>query len=138
MFSNFVTFTEVVKLSPVIHYNLERLNFHKDILSSILQKNDLVNATSIFKLIEKEDFKKLMKFVELINLNTPTISRKWIKLITTTITIDKLKLYNIISYYEKRLEVFEATSYLFNFFVQYRINEDMKTQILTMFQELMD
>lgn len=138
MFSNFVTFTEVVKLSPIIHYNLEQLNFNKDILSSILQKNDLINATSVFKLIEKKDFKKLIQFVELINLHNPNISRKWIKLITTTTTSDELKLYNIISYYEERLEVFEATSYLFNFFVQYRINVDMKMQLSKMLQELID
>lgn len=110
MFSNFVIFTEVVKLSPVIHYNLERLNFDLDIINLVFEKRDFVSATVTFKLIERENMNLLRKFVELTNLEDKIVTRNWIILIVKTL-IPKgnySRLRKILMYFDRGFDIFVA------------------------------
>lgn len=51
MFSNFVTFTEVVKLSKIIAYKLEQINFSDDLLELVYIRNDFESVQSIFEFV---------------------------------------------------------------------------------------
>lgn len=54
MFSNFVTFTEVVKLSQNVFYNLRNVNYSDDIFEKIFIGRNVETAESLINLIEDE------------------------------------------------------------------------------------
>lgn len=58
MFSNFVTFKEVVKLSTQVEYELTKINFSKYALIFIFEERNIHTATQIQNII---DDKKLIK-----------------------------------------------------------------------------
>lgn len=69
MFENFVTFTEVVKLSSNIFHYLRGVNYSKQISSSILKRKDIISALQVLELIDDEKSKinigKLIKRSEI-------------------------------------------------------------------------
>lgn len=64
MFSNFVIFNEVVKLSKVITYRLERVNFSKHVLDIIFRDTTASTVKQIHSLIE--DRKTMQTFYKIL------------------------------------------------------------------------
>lgn len=56
MFSYFVTFQEVVKLSPKIWNEQKAINYDKDTLKLIFEKEDAISLDSIFDLLDMDLF----------------------------------------------------------------------------------
>lgn len=135
MFSNFVTFTEVVKLSPIIHYNLEGLNFHKDIIDLIFAKGDLISASSTFKLVPKEHLDKLLKFILLINFRDRVTSKRWIGLITRTITDDNSDLDKILFIYEQGCKAYDGARETFFFGLYFNMQLRMKRELFEILEK---
>ncbi|HVX00041.1 MAG TPA: hypothetical protein VHA52_06380 [Candidatus Babeliaceae bacterium] len=68
MFSNFVTFTEVVKLSSIIKHRLETIQSPgEDIIKEIVNKKDTESALNLMDIIE--DRSLLVRFAPLLRLN---------------------------------------------------------------------
>lgn len=64
MFSNFVIFNEVVKLSKVITYRLERINFSKHVLDIVFRDTTASTAKQIHSLIQ--DRKTMQTFYKIL------------------------------------------------------------------------
>src|SRR5579883_1460825 len=63
MFSSFVIFTEVVKLSSTIYYNHEVINYSDIIIKAIISKNDIQSALSVIDRVE--DRSLIIKFASI-------------------------------------------------------------------------
>lgn len=63
MFSSFVTFTEVVKLSPIIYHNQETINYSDTVIKAIVSKDDIQSALSIIDKVENRSL--IIKFADI-------------------------------------------------------------------------
>lgn len=63
MFSSFVTFIEVVKLSSTIYYNQEVINYSDIVIKAIVSKNDIRSALSVIDRVE--DRSLIIKFASI-------------------------------------------------------------------------
>lgn len=77
MFSNFVYFKEVTKLSSTINYNLTQIHYSDNIIKSVYWRRDFNSASQILHLIE--DTRLLNIFISLCE------DKKWLELLLTTI-----------------------------------------------------
>lgn len=115
MFENFVTFTEVVKLSSIIFHNLRNLNYCDKLLDSIYGRNDQGTFYQVMNLIE--DGSLTNKFIYKLDYccsNCKTLSDRWFELLVEFIkrrgSIDlSTNNYSLFkyAYKEERLDVIE-------------------------------
>lgn len=64
MFSFFVTFTEVVKLSVNIYYRQREVNYTTNVIDTVISKEDIKSAASIIDIIE--DRSSLTRFIKIL------------------------------------------------------------------------
>lgn len=64
MFSSFVTFTEVIKLSVNIYYRQRSVNYSIKVIDTIVSKEDIKSAASIIDIIE--DRSSLTRFIKIL------------------------------------------------------------------------
>lgn len=80
MFSNFHTFTEVVKLSPNTFYELREINYSDKLLRSIFHHQDINTAEEISDLIENGSL--VNKFVDSFTcVSTRETETRWINFV---------------------------------------------------------
>lgn len=82
MFENFVTFTEVVKLSKIIFYNLKDLNYSDKLLDLIYIRNDQPTFYQVMDLIQ--DSSIVNKFIYKLNYccsDCKILSDRWFELL---------------------------------------------------------
>lgn len=84
MFSNFVTFTEVVKLSQNIFNQMKSINNDENIVDLIFDKQDIVSAEQVI------DESNVSKFSSVLNYCRSDDSEKWLDLIYKTISNNKV------------------------------------------------
>lgn len=77
MFSNFIYFKEVSKLSSTINYNLTQIHYSDNIIKSVYWRRDFAAASQILYLIE--DTRLLNIFISLCK------DKKWLELLSTII-----------------------------------------------------
>lgn len=75
MFSNFVTFTEVVKLSQNVFNQMRNINSNKDTIDLILTKQDIVYAEQVI------NESNVSKFSSILNYCRTEDTEKWLDLI---------------------------------------------------------
>lgn len=100
MFSNFVTFNEVTKLSRYTHLELKHINYDDSILDFIFDKHDVDSFTQVAGLIR--DGSLATRFISMMNFYNYENDRKWLLSIFEVI----IKKGNVnINYYDNRLLV---------------------------------
>lgn len=82
MFSNFVTFAEVSKLSPFTHHRMKEINYHDKLLKLIYEKKDVDTFKEVIELVENKHLIK--KSPKNIALDYPN-RKKWLEAIFSTI-----------------------------------------------------
>lgn len=82
MFSNFHTFTEVVKLSQSNFYQLRKINYLDNVLNFIIDKRDIDSLEQVFDLVE--NVRSISKFAHILEnprIYNPDNDKRWIKCI---------------------------------------------------------
>lgn len=100
MFENFVTFTEVVKLSPNIFSQLREVNYHDKLLDLIRIRNDISTFEQVTDLVENKYL--VTGLIEIFQKNHTYLER-WLKSIFKFVDyIDVTALDNLLLFYSSR------------------------------------
>lgn len=77
MFSNFVIFTEVVKLSSNVFWKMREVNCHDKVLDLIYEKQDVVTFEEVIDLVNNKYL--ITKFIGILNFCETRTGEKWLK-----------------------------------------------------------
>lgn len=99
MFENFVTFTEVVKLSSNVFWRMKEVNYHDKLLKLIYDKEDVFTFEEVIELVENKQL--IAKFANILDTCSLSTEGLWVENIFKVIdhidissSIDTLLIYS--------------------------------------------
>lgn len=112
MFENFLVFTEVVKLSSNVFYQLEEINYHDKVLDFIYDREDVNTFEKVLDLVEdKYLITRFIKFLKDYGLNET--EKLWVKNILKVINHINIAAFdNALLIYAFKYEFYESFRYL--------------------------
>lgn len=124
MFNHFVTFTEVIKLSPTIYYQLQYIEPDNEIIKSCFRKQDL---NSIINTYDRIEDKSLIIELLLFQDNIKIWELEWVKFYYR-VAIENFDLK------DKRIQ--NLMSDVIYTFVNYSQDEEIKVKLNNLFRKL--
>lgn len=96
MFSSFIYFGEVTKLSTSIKYGLDQINYSDDLLNLIILRKDIDSFEQVIDMIgcKSTDIEKLFSIAVLVS-NQHTISNRWLNCIEKIFPSEKEKISDV-------------------------------------------
>lgn len=130
MFENFVTFTELVKLSSNVFWKMREVNYSNKILNSIYQRRDLEVLEKVLDLIE--DKQLIIGFTSVLEDPRKVQIEKWLEIITKAVIENSISIPrdNNLIIYSSEYGVYDFVKYWFeSVCLNYPLDEGLRRRI---------